>query len=94
MREGLKKVTIDGSTRIIIADLVINEVIYLEKDIKNGIYNFYFPKDVQNNIYFLACSLPTDVLDGYDCARFNKNAEIVANKLVNTVIPNMDIDYE
>jgi len=89
----VKRMVVGGESVVIKVDLIINKVIYLEKDVKKSVYNFYFPSDAPNNIYMLGCSIPVDVLDGFEAARFQKlSRNIIDNVLKNKPLPDLELD--
>jgi len=70
----LEKIFIGGKLNLIKVDLkILDGTVLVEKTTKDDMYNFYFPKDVQNKIYVLATVIPCSVLDSYFAERINKN---------------------
>ena len=68
-----KRLMVNNKMVLIKIDLVIQDVIFLEKDEKNKVYNLYFPKDAENKVYVLGTSLPIEILDAIVAGKFNNN---------------------
>ena len=81
----VKRMVIDGETKAIKFDMIVNDVIYVVK--KNDMYEFYFPQDAENNIYVIGFSCPVAVLDGFCAVRMENNIKAANDELYSGEIP-------
>lgn len=87
-----KRVNINGKLTALKVDVVVADVVYVERDEEKKLVNFYFPKDDVNNIYELGVAMPIDLLDGYVQAKVSQGIKKVNAEILKDVeLPDVEI---
>lgn len=86
-----KRLMIDSKITLIKVDVMIGEAVYVERDKKKKLVNFYFPKDDVSKDYVLGVAMPMDLLDGYVAKKVEQNMENVTKEILEKVKEQSDV---